>query len=176
MEGRDPGRVVLVFGASSGIGSAVAERLARRGDRLVLVARSDEAVVAAARRCRAAGGGEVEAVTADVAIGREVDGVVEGVVERHGRLDAVVLAAGVMAYGRVEDVPAEVFDRVVATLVTGTANVARAVLPRFRQQGGGTLVVIQLAARVGHRAADGCVRHGQVGPAGAHPHPSARGP
>ncbi len=57
-------------------------------------------------------------------------------------LDAVVLTSAVMAYGTVEDVPAEVFEHVVDVAVTGTANVARAALPRFRRQGRGVLIVV----------------------------------
>jgi short-subunit dehydrogenase len=53
-----------------------------------------------------------------------------------------VHCAGVAAYGRFEDVPAEVFDAVVSTLVSGSANVARAVLPRMRADDRGTLVLV----------------------------------
>jgi NAD(P)-dependent dehydrogenase (short-subunit alcohol dehydrogenase family) len=68
--------------------------------------------------------------------------VVEQAHAAHGRLDVVVHSAGVAAYGRFEDVPAEVFDGVIATLVLGTANVARAVLPRMRARDHGTLVLL----------------------------------
>ena len=63
-------------------------------------------------------------------------------VDRFGRLDAVVHAAQVMAYGTIEEVPRKVFETVVETAVHGTAVVARAVLPVFRQQGEGQLVVV----------------------------------
>jgi NAD(P)-dependent dehydrogenase (short-subunit alcohol dehydrogenase family) len=68
--------------------------------------------------------------------------IVGGVLAEHGRLDAVVHAAQVMAYGRIEDVPRDVFERVVDTAIHGTANVARIVLPVFRQQGRGHLVIV----------------------------------
>ena len=67
---------------------------------------------------------------------------VDAAVELFGRLDAVVHAAQVMAYGRIEEVPREVFETVVDTAVHGTADVARVVLPVFRRQGGGHLVVV----------------------------------
>jgi NAD(P)-dependent dehydrogenase (short-subunit alcohol dehydrogenase family) len=63
-------------------------------------------------------------------------------VERFGRVDGVVHAAAVLAYGRFEDVPSAVFDKTVRTNVTGTANVARSALRVFKQQGGGRLVVV----------------------------------
>jgi short-subunit dehydrogenase len=133
---------VLVTGASSGIGRASALRLAGRGARLVLVARGRESLEEAAGELRAAGAAAVEVCPADVTDDDAVRSVVESTVRRHGRLDAVVHAAQVMAYGRIEDVPREVFETVVGTAVHGTATVARHVLPVFRRQGAGHLVVV----------------------------------
>jgi short-subunit dehydrogenase len=137
-----PERVLLVSGASSGIGRAVAERAARRGDSLVLVARERSALQDVADHCRALGAGDVVVEPADVGDDAAVARVVRAAVARHGRLDAVVHSAGVVAYGRVEDVPAEVFDGVLRTNVSGTANVARHVMPVLRSQGHGHLVLI----------------------------------
>ena len=63
-------------------------------------------------------------------------------VERFGHVDAVVHSAGVLAYGRFEDVPADVFEQVISTNLLGTAHVARAALELFRQQEQGNLVVL----------------------------------
>jgi NAD(P)-dependent dehydrogenase (short-subunit alcohol dehydrogenase family) len=63
-------------------------------------------------------------------------------VDELGRVDAVVHAAAVLAYGRFEDVPADVFDKTLQTNVTGTANVARSALRVFDEQEGGSLVVV----------------------------------
>ena len=62
--------------------------------------------------------------------------------QRAGALDLVVHSATVMAYGDVEDLPAEVFEQVVDTAIHGTANLARPVLATFRRQGRGDLVVV----------------------------------
>jgi NAD(P)-dependent dehydrogenase (short-subunit alcohol dehydrogenase family) len=67
---------------------------------------------------------------------------VEAAVAAGGRLDVVVHAAQVMAYGTIEQVPKEVFETVVDTAVRGTANLARVLLPVFRRQGAGHLVVV----------------------------------
>jgi NAD(P)-dependent dehydrogenase (short-subunit alcohol dehydrogenase family) len=137
-----PPQVVLVTGASSGIGRATALELAGRSARLVLVARGEEALDEAAAEARAAGAAEVLVQAADVT---DEDGIriaVETAVQRFGRLDAVVHAAQVMAYGTIEEVPREVFETVVETAVHGTAVVARVVLPVFRKQGEGRLVVV----------------------------------
>jgi NAD(P)-dependent dehydrogenase (short-subunit alcohol dehydrogenase family) len=133
---------VLITGASSGIGRATAIELAGRGANLVLVARGREPLEQAAVEARAAGAADVVVRPADVLDEDAVRAAVDTAVERFGRLDAVVHAAQVMAYGRIEEVPREVFERVVETAVHGTAVVARAVLPVFRKQGAGHLAVV----------------------------------
>jgi NAD(P)-dependent dehydrogenase (short-subunit alcohol dehydrogenase family) len=133
---------VLVTGGSSGIGRATALRFAGRGARLVLLARGRPALEETAAELRAAGAAEVTVCPADVTDAAAVRSIVDGTVTRSGRLDVVIHAAQVMAYGRVEDVPREVFETVVRTGVDGTANVARAVLPVFRRQDRGHLVVV----------------------------------
>jgi NAD(P)-dependent dehydrogenase (short-subunit alcohol dehydrogenase family) len=134
--------VVLITGASSGIGRATALELAGRGARLVLVARGEEALDEAAAEVRAAGAAEVLVHAADVTDEEAVRAAVEEAVQRFGGLDAVVHAAQVLAYGTIEEVPREVFEAVVDTAVHGTAVVARAVLPVFRRQAEGHLVVV----------------------------------
>jgi NAD(P)-dependent dehydrogenase (short-subunit alcohol dehydrogenase family) len=134
--------VVLVTGASSGIGRATAVEAAGRSARLVLVARGRSALEAAAKECRAAGAEEVVVCPADVNDDAAIAAVVASTVDRFGRIDAVVHAAQTMAYGRIEDVPRDVYEAVTDTAVHGTANVARAVLPVFRKQGGGHLAVV----------------------------------
>ena len=133
---------VLITGASSGIGRATAIELAGRGARLVLVARGRDSLEEAAAEAREAGAAAVVVCPADVTDADGLRAVVDTTVGRFGRLDVVVHAAQVMAYGRVEDVPRAVFERVVDTALHGTANVARAVLPVFRRQEAGSLVVV----------------------------------
>jgi NAD(P)-dependent dehydrogenase (short-subunit alcohol dehydrogenase family) len=140
----DPGthQTVLVTGASSGIGRATVVQLAGRGARLVLVARGREALEETAEEARAAGAGGVVVCPADVLDEDAIRWAVTSAVDEFGRLDAVVHAAQVMAYGTIEEVPRKVFETVVETAVHGTAVLARAVLPVFRRQGEGQLVVV----------------------------------
>jgi NAD(P)-dependent dehydrogenase (short-subunit alcohol dehydrogenase family) len=133
---------VLVTGASSGIGRATAIELARRGARLVLVARGQESLEEAAAEVLAAGAQAALVRPVDVTDEDAVRAAVDDAVAEFGRLDVVVHAAQVMAYGRIEDVPREVYEQVVDVAVHGTANVARVVLPVFRTQGAGHLVVV----------------------------------
>jgi len=143
--------VVLVTGASSGIGRAVALGVARRGGHVVLVARSEESLDAAARECKEAGAPSTLVVTADVGDDEAVAGCVDRTLEEHGRLDAVVHCAGVVAYGRTEEIPQEVFDGVLRTNLIGSVNVARHVIPVLRRQGRGSLVL--LGSVIGHISA-----------------------
>ena len=135
-------RVVLVVGASSGIGRSTAQQLARRGDHLELLARSAGPLEAAAAECRARGAAAAVTHRVDINDRVGVVGVVDDIVARRGRIDAVVCSAGVVAYGRFDEVPGDVWDKVITTNVLGTANVARAVLPAMRRSGQGTLVLI----------------------------------
>jgi len=134
--------VVLVVGASSGIGRASAIEFAKRGASLVLVSRSATTLADAAADCRAAGAIAVECVPADVLDAEAVQGAVERATGTFGRLDVVVHAATVMAYGRVEELAPDVFERVVDTAVVGTFNVFQATLPVLRAQQRGHIVVV----------------------------------
>jgi NAD(P)-dependent dehydrogenase (short-subunit alcohol dehydrogenase family) len=140
----DPGtpQTVLITGASSGIGRATAVELAGRGAQLVLVARGDEPLADTAEEAHAAGAAAAIVCPADVLDEDAFRAAVETAVDRFGRLDAVIHAAQVMAYGTIEQLPRKVFERVVETAVHGTASVARVVLPVFRKQGAGHLVVV----------------------------------
>ncbi len=135
-------QTVVVTGASSGIGRASALRFAGRGANLVLVSRSREALEDAATACRSAGAAQACVEPADVNDEDALQRVVDTTIERFGSINVVVHAAAVMAYGNVEYLPREVFERVVGTTIYGTANLVRVVLPVFRRQGHGSLVVV----------------------------------
>jgi NAD(P)-dependent dehydrogenase (short-subunit alcohol dehydrogenase family) len=134
--------VVIVTGASSGIGRATALAYSARGAHLVLLARGRDLLDEAATACLRAGAGSATAVVADVLDEPAVNGAVSGAVERFGRVDVVVHAAMVMAYGTIEQLPLAVIDRVMATATLGTVRVARAALRAFRVEGRGSLVIV----------------------------------
>lgn len=143
MTGAGPGpRVVLIIGGSSGIGLAAGLAFSARGDHVVLAARGRSALVAAAARCRARGAAGVETVVTDVADAASVQALFDQILAQHPRLDVTVHTATVMAYGDIEQLPAEVFEKVVDTAIHGTAHIARSVFPVLRGQGGGTLIVV----------------------------------
>ena len=140
--------VVLVTGASSGIGEAIARRAAGRGQHVVLLARGREALERVASDCTRLGAASTLIAPADVGVDAEVHAAVSAAVARHGRLDVVVSCAGVVAYGRIPDVPPDVFDRVVITNLLGPVNLARHVLPVLREQDAGSLVLV--GSVIGH--------------------------
>ncbi len=145
--------VLVVTGASSGIGRAAARQAASRGDHLVLVARDEVTLKETAVECDAAGAASTMVVPTDVGDDEAVAACVQQVLDRHGRIDAVAHCAGVVAYGRTEDVPAEVFDGVLRTNLIGSVNLARQVIPVLRDQQDGALVLV--GSVIGHIGAPG---------------------
>ncbi|MET9954037.1 SDR family NAD(P)-dependent oxidoreductase [Streptomyces sp. NPDC006339] len=141
--GLPAGLVVVVTGASSGIGRATALAFARRGARVVVSARSWEVLARAAEECRSAhpAAGAV-AVPADVTDAAAVDRVARTALARFGRVDVWVNAAGVGVLGALTDVPVEDVRRLWDVNVLGALHGARAALPVMRAQGHGVLVDI----------------------------------
>ncbi len=135
-------RTTVVVGASSGIGRATAHQLASRGDQLVLAARSVDALEETRQECVARGASGVLVLPVDVGDREQVTRLFDESVARFDRVDVVVHASAVLAYGRFEDVPPDVFDKILQTNLVGTANVARSTLKVFDAQQGGSLVVV----------------------------------
>ncbi len=142
-------QVVVITGASSGIGRGVAHAFAARGADVVLAARSAQTLAEVARECQERGGRGL-AVPTDVSDEAAVQGLARRAVEEFGRIDVWVNAAAVWSYGRFEDTPGPVFRQVVDTTLFGQVYAARAVLPQFRSQGYGVLVnIASLYGRLG---------------------------
>lgn len=133
------GAVVVLTGASSGIGRATALRLAREGAVLFLAARGEPALEEAARRCREHGA-RAAAVPTDVADETAVEALAARALREEGRLDVWINCAAVAAFGRFTDVPSAAFRRVVETNFFGVVHGSRAALSRFVEQGHGTLI------------------------------------
>ena len=122
------GAVVAVVGASGALGSLVARGAAARGARLVLVGR-DEARL----RAVVEGADVVVGDLGDATLGERVVEVARG---RHGRLDGVVNAAGVVAFGPLADTDDAVVEELFLTNVVGPLFLARRVLPALQESGG----------------------------------------
>lgn len=151
--GKGGGDVVVITGASSGIGRAAALQAAADGAHLVLAARGVGSLDLVAAECDDAGAASTLVVPTDVGDDDAVRELVDKVLAAHGRIDVFLSAAGVVAYGRVEEVPREVFDGVLRTNLHGSANVARHVVPVLRAQDSGTLTLV--GSVIGHIAVPG---------------------
>jgi len=135
------GRVAAITGASSGIGLACAEALARQGVAVVLGARRADRLEEAVARLRASGA-RAEAVTMDVTIEADVQRLVQRAHVGFGQLDIMICNAGFGYYGSVEDTPTETMRRMMEVNFMGTFLGARAALPIFRARGRGHLILV----------------------------------
>jgi NAD(P)-dependent dehydrogenase (short-subunit alcohol dehydrogenase family) len=153
--------VVVITGASSGIGSATAHELAARGAAVVVAARGRDALHTVADDCRRLGGRAL-AVPTDVADPAQVTELAERAAAEYGRIDAWVNNAAVSTYGLTDQVPAEEFRRVVEVNLLGTAYGVRAALPYLVAGGGGVLVnnaSVLAAVTMPYQAAYNATKH-----------------
>ena len=126
-------QVVVLTGATSGIGLATARRLARRGPKLVLAARGEEALREIAAEIEGAGGQAI-AVPTDVGDREAVAALRRAAVERFGRIDTWINDAGVAIYGATADVPWEDQRRLFETNYWGVVAGSLEALAQFREQ------------------------------------------
>ena len=128
-------QVMVITGASSGIGLATAISAARYGAKLVLNARSEDVISDVAHNIRQAGG-EALHVVGDVGKQEDVERVAQAAIQQFGRIDTWVNNAGVSIYGRITEASDEDNRRLFDTNFWGTVYGSFAALPHLRQQGG----------------------------------------
>ncbi|TDP31791.1 SDR family oxidoreductase [Nocardia ignorata] len=134
-------KVVLVTGASSGIGAATARRLAEQGHRVILTARRTDHLEVIVAELEAAGL-EAQAQALDVTDRAAFGAVVDDIVTMHGRLDVLVANAGVMLLSRLDALLVEQWDQMFDVNVRGLYNGIAAVLPHFTAREQGHVVTI----------------------------------
>ena len=145
------GAVVVVTGASSGIGAASAIAFARAGARLELGARRLDRLGAVAERCRAAGSPAVNVRLLDVGERASARTFIAAAKRDHERLDILVNNAGVGWRGALHEMPEEKVDELIATNLKGVINTTQSVLPWMLERRRG--VIINVASVVGFRPA-----------------------
>ena len=136
------GRVALVTGAAAGIGKAIAEGLAAAGATVVLADVQRERVEAAAAAVGHAGG-SAEAVACDVADASQVETTINGIADRHGRLDILINNAGIPGPSRpAHETAVDDFDRVISVNLRGVFLCTKHALPHLIASGNGAIVNI----------------------------------
>jgi short-subunit dehydrogenase len=142
--------VVVITGASCGIGRATALEIARQKGTVILASRQAEALKYLEQECEHLGARTL-VVPTDVTNEEAVMNLARQAIETFGRIDVWVNNAAVSLFARFEDAPADAFRRVIETNFFGYVHGARAVLPYFREQGRG--ILINLASMNGKFAA-----------------------
>ena len=148
-------KVVLVTGASSGIGRAVALAAAREGARVALVARSAEALEAVAAEARALGG-EALVLTADLTDAEARERVVAHTEDAWSRVDVLVNAAGVIATGTVETTALEDFERMFALNTTAVFHLMQLATPALKATKGS---IVNVSSVTGIRSFPGVLAY-----------------
>lgn len=141
------GRIVLITGASRGLGRGMAVEAARRGARVYVTARqphsSDQAVAEAARA-----GGTVTAVRCDLTSPADLVGLVDAVLQDAGRIDALVNNAAHLQFEGIDVLAPEAWDATIAVNLTAPWRLAQLVLPGMRARDSGHVINISSAAAV----------------------------
>ncbi|MES9538668.1 MULTISPECIES: SDR family oxidoreductase [unclassified Actinomadura] len=148
MDTASEGKIVLITGASSGIGAATARRLAADGHHVVLGARRLDRLKTLADEIRTAGG-RCDHRELDVTSLDSVRAFVEAAHDRHGRVDVLVNNAGVMALSRLEARRIDEWNQMIDVNLRGTLHGIAAVLPLMRARGTGHIV--NVASTSAHR-------------------------
>ena len=133
-------QVIVITGASSGIGLCTAESAAKQGAKVVLTARSEAALSEAVSRINAAGG-EAVCVVADVSNRADVEKVAREAVSRFGRIDTWVNNAGLAIYGRLDQVSDDDSRRLFDINFWGVVHGSLVALPLLKQNGGALINV-----------------------------------
>jgi len=141
-------KVVVITGASSGIGEATAVMLAERGAKVVLGARGLDRLEALARRIAKAGG-EVAYAQTDVRRPEEQTRLVKLACDRYGQLDVLINNAGIMPVSPLDDLRVEDWENMIDINIKGVLYGIAAALPVFRKQGFGHFV--NTASTAGHK-------------------------
>ena len=148
------GKVALVTGASSGIGSAVATRLGGAGATVAVHYNSHKENAAAVASAIMSAGGTAFIVGGDVAKADDVRTIVEAVVKRCGNIDILVNCAGILEYARFGDIEPASFERQFSINALSVVLMMQAAVPHFPGTGGR---VVNVSTNIAYRPIEGCV-------------------
>jgi NADP-dependent 3-hydroxy acid dehydrogenase YdfG len=142
------GKVVVITGASSGLGEAAARHLAEKGARVTLAARRTDRLDALADEI-VESGGEALPVTTDVTEREQVQALVDAAVKEFGRIDVMLNNAGIMPASRLDRLKVDEWDQMIDVNVKGVLYGIAAALPYMKEQASGH--IINVASDAGHK-------------------------
>ena len=146
------GKIVVVTGASSGLGEATARLLSAQGARLVLGARRADRLHSLAKDLEA-GGGKAFVLQTDVTRPEQVKALVDSAVQSYGRLDVMINNAGIMPQAPLEQLKIDEWDRMIDVNIKGVLYGIAAALPHMQRQKAGHFINVSSVA--GHRVGPG---------------------
>jgi short-subunit dehydrogenase len=136
------GKVVLITGASHGLGLALARQFAQEGSRIVLCARDENQLQLARRDLQRFSEEEAFTVACDVSDSSQVGHLVASALDRFGRIDVLVNNAGMIQVGPIHTMTVKDFEKAMGVMFWGTVYTTLAVLPHMRYRGQGRIVNI----------------------------------
>ncbi|AEI42925.1 SDR family oxidoreductase [Paenibacillus mucilaginosus] len=140
-------KVVIITGASSGIGKATAKLLAKKGAKVVLAARREERLQEVVREIEQEGG-EASMFKVDVTSSEDMKKLADFALKKYGRIDVLVNNAGIMPISRLNELRVEEWDRMIDVNIKGVLYGIAAVLPTMRERRSGH--IINIASVAGH--------------------------
>lgn len=136
-------RILLVTGASRGIGRAIALERARAGDHVIALARSEKALTDLDDQVRTETGSSVSILPLDLRDGQAIDRIAAALLERFGRIDALAANAGVLGtLGPLQLIAPQSLEETLSVNFTANWRLIRALHPLLRQSPAGRLVVM----------------------------------
>lgn len=147
MENNIEGKVVVITGASSGLGETTARHLASKGASVVLGARRIDNLEKIAKEIRE-NGGKAEVLKTDVTNASEVKALVEKAVSSFGKIDVLINNAGLMAIAPLSETKVEEWDKMIDINIKGVLYGIAAVLPIFQNQSSGHIINLSSVAGI----------------------------
>lgn len=139
------GKVVLVTGASSGIGAATAVQFSQAGASVVLVGRNEENLEDVRTQCKSAGSGDHFVIIADLRDPAQVESVVTKTIAKFNRLDVLVNNAGAGRYGGIQDFTMEDFDWIMNLILRSVVQLTKLATPHLIKTKGNIVNVSSVA-------------------------------
>jgi NAD(P)-dependent dehydrogenase (short-subunit alcohol dehydrogenase family) len=148
------GKVVVITGGSDGLGLALATRLAHEGASVAICGRDQGRLEAAAKAVEGAGGGRVLATRADVSRMADLEALVDAVVTKWDRIDAIVHNAGRASSGPIGDLGDDRWEADIELKLMASVRLTRLALPYLRATKGSILFTLAIAAKAAGAASE----------------------